>query len=83
MKTLNEILNESTQVGNKYNIENLKEDEMTILVGWLKFMHNDITKGKKKDWERLKAFIDLQDGWNSKEFTENAFMRLYDKAMWQ
>ena len=55
---------------------------MTILVGWLKFMHNDITKGKKKDWERLKAFIDLQDGWDSKEFTEEAFMRLYDKAMW-
>jgi len=82
MKTLNEILNESTQVGNKYNIENLKEDEMTILVGWLKFMHNDITKGKKKDWERLKAFIDLQDNWDSKEFTEDAFMRLYDKAMW-
>lgn len=82
MKNLNEIISESTQVGNKYNIENLKEDEMTILVGWLKFMHNDITKGKKKDWERLKAFIDLQDGWNSKEFTEEAFMRLYDKAMW-
>ena len=82
MKNLNEIISESTQVGNKYNIENLKEDEMTILVGWLKFMHNDITKGKKKDWEHLKAFIDLQDGWDSKEFTEEAFMRLYDKAMW-
>jgi hypothetical protein len=82
MKNLNEIISESTQVGNKYNIENLKEDEMAILVGWLKFMHNDITKGKKKDWERLKSFIDLQDGWNSKEFTEEAFMRLYDKAMW-
>lgn len=82
MKNLNEIISESTQVGNKYNIENLKEDEMTILVGWLKFMHNDITKGKKKDWERLKSFIDLQDGWDSKEFTEEAFMRLYDKAMW-
>ena len=82
MKNLNEIISESTQVGNKYNIENLKEDEMTILVGWLKLMHNDITKGKKKDWERLKSFIDLQDGWDSKEFTEEAFMRLYDKAMW-
>ena len=82
MKSLNEIISESTQVGNKYNIENLKEDEMTILVGWLKFMHEDIIKRKKKDWERLKAFIDLQDGWDSKEFTEEAFMRLYDKAMW-
>jgi len=82
MKSLNELINEAYQVGNKYNIENLKEDEMTILAGWLKFMHNDITKGKKKDWERLRAFIDLQDGWDSKEFTVEAFMRLYDKAMW-
>ncbi len=82
MKSLNKLINESYQVGNKYNIENLKEDEMSILVGWLKFMHNDITKGKKKDWERFKAFIDLQDGWDSKEFTVEAFMRLYDKAMW-